>query len=255
MSLFNKYFNFIVGLVAIAAAAVVAIHFIHAYDRMMALAPEATVTIPEGSTIYDIDRLLAQNSVLPAGDFISATNADSATSSLEGKLFPDTYDFYVSSTATSVIQKFLDNFTAKTASLDVSEQNLIIASIVQKEVTSTADMAMVAGIIDKRLVMGIPLDIDATICYIKEEENPTSTAGCYPLTAADFAAKSPYNTYLYDGLPPTPISNPGLQAINAAENPATSSYLYYLSDPKTGETIYAKTLAQQNANRVKYLGE
>lgn len=241
-----------------------AIHFIHAYQRVIVQRPEASVTIPEGSTMYDIDRILSAADVIQPGAFIAAAqNATGTAQPLEGKLFPDTYDFFLNTTATSVIEKMTDNFAVKAAPLFAAdpqdatntqnaERDLIIASIVQKEVPSSTDEAIVAGIIDKRLATGIPLDIDATICYIKQQENPTSTAAC-ELTAADFKIDSPYNTYKYRGLPPAPIGNPGLQAIQAALNPQTSTYLYYLSDPKTGKTIYAATLAQQEANQRKYL--
>lgn len=215
---------------------------------------EITVTIPEGSTMYDIDRILSANLIIHSGQLIAVASS----SMLEGKLFPDTYDFYTGSNVNDVIQKFVTNFNVKAEPLLAvdqanSESNLIIASILEKEVTSSTDQSIVAGILEKRLADGIPLDIDATICYIKEQEHPTSTAGCYPLTPADFQINSPYNTYLYRGLPPGPIGNPGISAIEAALHPQSSPYLYYLSDPKTGETIYAKTLAQQDANRTKYL--
>ena len=107
----------------------------------------------------------------------------------------------------------------------------------------------------------MPLDVDATVCYAKLLENQASrpaasqvAQACYPLTALDFKIDSPYNTYLYRGLPPGPIGNPGVSAIMAAIHPVVSPYWYYLSDPKTGKTIFAKTLDEQTQNRVKYLG-
>jgi UPF0755 protein len=223
------------------------------------------VTIPEGSTIFDIDRILSSNGVLGRGDFISAVQAQAnGTTSLEGRLFPDTYDFFVDSSATSVIQKMMANFDVKAVPLfsadpqdatntQNAERDLIMASLVQKEVASSTDEAIVAGILEKRLAAGDFLDVDATICYAKQIVAPTSTAGCYPITAADLKINSPYNTYRHTGLPPTPISNPGVEAIQAALNPQSSPYWYYLSDPKTGKTIYAKTLAEQEANQLKYL--
>lgn len=244
-------------LLAIAAAA--SIHFFRAYERSIVQRPTATVTIPEGSTRYDIDRILSNADVLERGEFIAA-----ASTSLEGKLFPDTYEFYIETTPTSVIQKLLGNFDVKTESLFTAdpqnamntknaEQDLIIASMVQKEVASSIDMALVAGILEKRLASGTFLNVDATICYAKQIAHPTSTAGCYPITARDLKMDSPYNTYIYKGLPPTPIGNPGVEAIEATLHPQTSTYWYYLSDPKTGQTIYAQTLAQQVANQKKYL--
>jgi UPF0755 protein len=216
-------------------------------------AGEAMVTIPEGSNIYDIDRILSAALVIHSGALIDFTS----DGNLEGKLFPDTYQFYTNANVQDVVQELMDTFNEKaqplfTADPGNEEKDLIIASILEKEVPDLPDQEIVAGIILKRLATGIPLDIDATVCYAKFQENPTSTAGC-SLTPLDFKIDSPYNTYLYKGLPPGPIGNPGISAITAALDPQSSSYLYYLSDPKTGKTIFAKTLDEQNENKVKYL--
>ena len=250
MKLLNQIL-FAVFLVVVAAAA---IHFVRSYQRLTAQRPEVAVTIPEGFTMYDIDRVLNAKGVLAPGAFVATVQSESATSSLEGMLFPDTYYFYTSSTATSVVEKFLNNFNDKAGSLLAGqEQNLIIASLVQKEVASSTDMAVVAGILEKRLAAGMYLNVDAALCYEKQIKNPTSTAGCYPITAADLKTDSPYNTYLHKGLPPTAIGNPGVEAITATLHPQSSTYWYYLSDPKTGQTIYANTLTEQEANQKKYL--
>lgn len=212
------------------------------------------VTIPEGSNIYEVDAILANALIIQRGALINFKE----DGNLEGMLFPDTYEFFPGSSAEEVAEKFLQNFQAKampvldTDTPDIQE-NLIIASILEKEVPGADDQAIVAGIIRKRLAAGIPLDMDATLCYLKLQENPTSTAGCYPITVADKENTSTYNTYLHKGLPPAPIGNPGIQAIAAAMNPKSSPYLYYLSDPRTGKTIYAATLAEQVANQRKYL--
>ncbi len=217
-------------------------------------ATETTVTIPEGTNLYAIDGILSRALVIHPGDLIGFH----ADGNLEGKLFPDTYQFYTDTTASSVVQELMDNFDAKAlpvlnADPANAERNLILASILEKEVPDPKDQAVVAGILLKRMAAKMPLDVDATICYAKLLAHPTSTASCYPLTALDFKLDSPYNTYLYRGLPPGPIGNPGLSAIAAAMHPESSPYWYYLSDPKTGKTIFAKTLDEQNQNRVKYL--
>jgi UPF0755 protein len=214
----------------------------------------ATVTIPEGDNIYDIDRILSNASVISPGELINLASS----TSLEGKLFPDTYEFNINTSISDVVQKMSNDFNAKAQPLlaidpQNEEKNLIIASILEKEVPDQADQEIVAGIILKRLELGIPLDIDATVCYAKFMAHPTSTAQACSLTTVDFNIDSPYNTYIFKGLPPGPIGNPGLSAITAALHPASSSYLYYLSDPKTGKTIFAKTLDEQNQNRIKYL--
>jgi len=283
MKQLDKYLNAILVLLILGVAIATFVHVIRSYDRMMAQRPEVTVTIPEGFTMYDIDRTLSANGVLAPGAFVAAVqaygesndfaNSDVSgmaagvanSSSLEGMLFPDTYDFYVSSTASSVIQKFLDNFNIKAAPLFAGDpqegKDIIVASMVQKEVASSSDMALVAGILEKRLSAGDYLNVDATICYAKQiaefaaASSTASTTGCYPITAADLKIESPYNTYLYKGLAPTSIANPGIEAIEATLHPQSSTYWYYLSDPRTGAAIYADTLAEQNANIAKYLGE
>lgn len=215
---------------------------------------EATVTIPEGSNIYQIDGILSSALVIRPGALINFTG----DGDLEGKLFPDTYDFFTDANVSSVVDEFLENFNVKAEPLLASdtkdaERDLILASIVEKEVPSSTDQEIVTGILLKRLNAGIPLDVDATVCYAKLIANPT--ASCNPLTPADFKIDSPYNTYLYKGLPPGPIGNPGVEAIEAALHPKNSPYWYYLSDPTTGATIYATTLAQQVANQKKYLSQ
>ncbi|HEY5221302.1 MAG TPA: endolytic transglycosylase MltG [Candidatus Paceibacterota bacterium] len=218
-------------------------------------AGEATVTIPEGSNIFDIDRILSNALVIRPGALINLTS----TQNLEGRLFPDTYQFYTNENVADVVTEMTGNFSAKgqpllaVASTSDQERTLIIASIVQEEVPDQTDQELVAGIILKRLADGMPLDIDATVCYAKFLANPTSTAHACSLSALDFKIDSPYNTYLNRGLPPGPIGNPGILAITAALHPQSSPYLYYLSDPATGKTIFAKTLDEQNQNRVKYL--
>lgn len=217
-------------------------------------AGEATVTIPEGSNIYDINRILSNALIIKPGALIDFTD----DGNLEGHLFPDTYEFYTDANVKDVVGEMMSNFDTKALPLLATQsanekQNLIIASILEKEVPDQADQEIVAGIILKRISLGMPLDIDATVCYAKLLENPTSTAEACSLTAVDFKIDSPYNTYIYKGLPPGPIGNPGLSAITAALHPASSSYLYYLSDPKTGKTIFAETLDEQNQNRIKYL--
>jgi UPF0755 protein len=223
-------------------------------------AGEATVTIPEGSNIYDIDRILSNALIIRPGQLENATSAQA----LEGRLFPDTYQFYTNDSVAAVVNEMTSDFNAKAGPLLAADpanatRTIIIASIVQEEVPDQADQELVAGIILKRLALGMPLDIDATVCYAKllasQAFGTEAIQAAEPcdLIALDFKIDSPYNTYLYKGLPPGPIGNPGTIAISAALDPQTSPYLYYLTDPATGKTIFAKTLDEQNQNRVKYL--
>lgn len=214
----------------------------------------ATVTLPEGSSIYDIDRILSESYIVSAGEFIKYGEENK----LEGRLFPDTYEFFVNSAPEEVARKMEDNFKTKVGTLlDLNKkedfEKLIIASLVEKEVPNMEDRRIVAGIIYRRLSIKMPLQIDATICYVKEIETNSST--CYPLSTVDFKVDSPYNTYLYRGLPTGAISNPGISAIEAVINPVKTSYLFYLSDPVTKKTIFSETLDRHAQNRVKYLNK
>ena len=218
-----------------------------------------TVTILEGSDIYEIDKTLADAGVIARGDLINFKG----DGNLEGMLFPDTYQFFTGSDISVVVQKFLDNFQAKAGPLLAAdpkhtEQDLTLASIIQREAPDQKDESIVAGIVGKRIAAGMRLQMDATVCYAEQITEPTSIVDCSALTRADFTSASPYNsdynTYLHAGLPPGPIGNPGVSAITAALHPVSSSYWYYVSDPMTGKVIYAVTLAEQEANIAKYLG-
>lgn len=202
-----------------------------------------TVTIQEGSNVNDINQKLAASGVLSAD--LPLPESD------EGYLFPDTYQFYISSSPRVVEAKMIADFNRKV--LPIVPQNsdlkkiIIIASLIQGEAKTYNDMRLVSGIIYKRLNVGMPLQIDATICYAKQK------TPCLPITQADLKINSPYNTYLNKGLPPGPIDNPGLNAILAAVNPEHSPYWYYLSVPGSGELVFASTLDEQDKNIVKYL--
>lgn len=216
---------------------------------------EVEVTIPEGASVYAIDRLLADAKVIRSGSLVALN----ASSSVEGTLFPDTYKFLTNSAVSEIVSKLRENFSAKMASalLDIrtskGRADLILASIVEKEVPGTEDREIVAGILKKRLNVGMALNVDATICYAKEMKNFPELHSCYPLSPADFKIDSAYNTYSRKGLPPGAIGNPGLEAVAAVLNAKSSPYWFYLSDPKTQRTIYAKTLDEQSANKRKYL--
>lgn len=221
---------------------------------------EVTVVIPEGWSAKDIDALLSKEKVTHQGDLIAFASKEK----LEGYLFPDTYRFYVGSDVAVVAEKFLQNFKAKAGALVgegvAAKEKLTLASMLEKEVPDQNDRKIIAGILLKRLAAGWPLQVDSTICYIKpprQSSQPLLGYGgqagqaqnCYPLTPLDFKIDSPYNTYLYKGLPPAPIANPGLNAIESALNPADSRYWFYLSDPKTHKTFFAKTLEEQTKNK------
>jgi len=225
-------------------------------DLLVAGTPkDIRVVIFEGETLKDIDKKLAELNILKENELLGfdisplKQNYDflAEARTLEGFLFPDTYRFSFDSSPRDVLEKILDNFKQKAAS--ISYRDLILASLIENEVPFEEDRHVVSGILNKRLSTGLPLQVDATICYAKLQ----SLDGCLPFKKGDFDIDSPYNTYKKLGLPPAPIGNPGLSAINAARNPKSSKYLYYLSDPKTKKTIFSTTLDEHNRNRVKYL--
>ena len=216
------------------------------------------VVIPEGSSVYDIDRILSEKAVISEGELLVFAK----DKKLEGRLFPDTYKFFLSSRVEDVVAKLLENFKSKAEPLLLAhpkdlETNLILASILEAEVPDHEEQRLVAGVLKRRLAVGMPLQVDATICYIKESlrEGAKNGRNCYPLTPLDFAVDSPYNTYRYKGLPPGPITNPGVSALRSALAPKNSDFWFYLSDPKTKKTIFSKTLEEHELKRAKYLGK
>lgn len=177
------------------------------------------------------------------------------TKSLEGYLFPDTYYFFGSATAADVIREMRDSFKKKVSvglaeEIEKSgksiEEILTMASIIQDEAyDGYEEKQMISGILWKRIDKNMLLQVDATLRYFTNK--PSSK-----LTLDDLATDNPYNTYVYKGLPPTPIGNPGVDAIRAAMNPKDSPYLFYLHD-KNANIHYAKDYNQHKANIAKYL--
>lgn len=221
------------------------------------------LVVPEGYNLKDIEKalfLLNKNSdisSLKAGDFKSEFNFledISGQASLEGFLFPDTYDFSYQVSDKEIIQKILDNFDKKlTPALreEIGKQKktlfqiITMASMIEKEVKTKEEKEIVSGILWKRLKNKIPLQVDATINYITEKQADR-------VLIEETKIDSPYNTYKYLGLPIGPICNPGLESIEAAVYPKNSVYWYYLSTPE-GKTIFSRTLEEHNIAKFKYL--
>ena len=120
-----------------------------------------------------------------------------------------------------------------------------MASIVEREVPTEEDAKMVAGVFRNRLQVGMALESCATLAYFQGVDKRQ-------FSFEDTRVESPYNTYINPGLPPGPISNPGLTSIKATVSPTNSDYIFFLSDFKTGETVYSKTLAEHNLNKDKH---
>jgi UPF0755 protein len=173
---------------------------------------------------------------------------DKQTKNLEGSLFPDTYRFSKTVSVDEIVQKMrstLDRRLAEKGLVEISNDTLIMASIIEKEVQTPEDMKRVAGILFNRMKIGMPLQVDSTLTYINQKTSAT-------LTSADLKTDSPYNTYTRKGLPPTPICNPGINAILAVLNPTPSKDFYFLTT-KDNTVIYAQTHDQHVANKQKYL--
>jgi UPF0755 protein len=224
---------------------------------------EVAVTVPEGFNLNEIaGRLVSSGVIASVDDFYAVAGKPAATAgiapdlakdypflaaapNLEGYLFPDTYRFYTASSASEAVRKMLDEFKSKTEKLGLTAERLTLASIVEKEVPGDDDRAIVADIFLRRLEEGIPLQADSTVNYALGKSE-------LDLTADDLRVASDWNTYKNAGLPPGPIANPGLSAINATLHPKSNPYWYFLTT-KNGIVIYSRTLDEHNANKAKYL--
>ncbi len=173
---------------------------------------------------------------------------------LEGYLFPDTYHFPKGQSVHESIRMMLKNFDQKVSPALRREivqaghslhEIMVVASLIEREVREPQDRAKVSDIIWRRLGAGMPLQLDATINYI-------TGGNAAAVLLKDTQLDSPYNTYRYAGLPPAPISNPGLETIYAALNPASNDFWYYLSAP-SGTTIFSRNFAEHVGAKVKYL--
>ena len=216
-----------------------------------ALPEEIYITIPEGYTIQKTAQKLDAGGVIKGSDYIAAAHAQydfgflkdrPANASLEGFLFPDTYLVPRNATAKQLVTLQLEEFdriwnSSRKAQASARKMNALqivtMASLIEREAKFDNDRPLVASVLYNRLSNGWPLQVDATVLYAKG----VWQAG---VTVDDRKIDSPYNTYLHTGLPPGPIANPGLKAIDAALQPANTGYFFYLSDPQ-GHNHYART--------------
>jgi len=200
---------------------------------------EVWVTIPEGLRKEEVAERFAKalgKDEAFEGEFLETAE--------EGYLFPDTYLFPKTASASGVVNKMLSTFETKTSDINLTRDQVILASLIERETKTAEERPIVAGILTNRLTLGMALQVDATIQYAKGNWSP--------ITSADKSLSSPYNTYKFPGLPPGPIANPGLSSLEAAANPSDTDYFYYLHDSK-GKIYYAKTLAEHNENIRRYL--
>jgi UPF0755 protein len=214
------------------------------------------VTFPEGLELREVAQITAESLGVSARSFVKRAESGEyslppylpgGTDTVEGFLFPKTYEVPVNASVEQVIATLLGQFEAeveglpwgRAKSLGVSPYEVvIIASMIEREASVDRDRSKVAAVIYNRLDDGMRLQIDATVQYAIPGENRI-------LTFDDYEYPSPYNTYLHDGLPPTPVAQPGLASLEAALNPADVDYLYYLLvEENTGRHAFFESEAE-----------
>lgn len=212
-----------------------------------------SVTIPEGYRSLQIAKLLNQVSDVNVDDFIEAATGK------EGTLFPDTYLFPKNYEAAKIVRQMQDNYDKKTKDLNVSDDQLIVASIVEREAKTDEERPKIAAIYFNRINKNMLLQADPTIRYGLDTQTYLQSKSLdfdfwQPLTKADISSlNTNFNTYKYKGVPPAPICNPGLKSIQAAVNPASdfSDYFYFFHD-SSGEIHYSKTYSEHLEALSKY---
>jgi len=219
-----------------------------------------TVVVPEGFNMYDIASAVEQAGLGPASDFLTAArsdiflvrNLDPDAKSLEGYLFPDTYQFTRIDTAHDIAAAMVHRFrqeAQKIGLLGNADMHRIVTmtSIVEKETADTKERPLVAGVYYNRMQRNMALAADPSVIYA------ALLAGRYRGTiyASDLQFDSPYNTYKFPGLPPGPIANPGVASLQAAMHPAHTEFLYFVSD-NNGHHRFARDLQQHARNVAAY---
>lgn len=201
---------------------------------------DVRVTFPEGSSVRAMANILS--AALPTFDteqFITLATEE------EGYLFPDTYYFSRNVRPEEAIAIMKSTFMTRTADLSVTDDVVIMASLLEKEARTYEVRQVVAGILWNRIREGMPLQVDAVFGYIKGVDT-------YHPSGSDLDIDSAYNTYRNRGLPPGPINNPGLESMRAALNPIDTPYRYYLTD-NNGTMHYSTTFEGHVRNKRAYL--
>jgi UPF0755 protein len=218
-----------------------------------------TLRVPPGLWIGEVaKRVQAQMPGLSSAKFLAVAGSGVVRSkyepagihSLEGLLFPDTYRFTKHDREIDVIRTMVKRFDEIADSVGLGRvrvpglspyEVVVVASMVQEEARLDRDRPLIASVIDNRLRLAMPLQIDATVLYALQVRKPSNTA-------ADRATKSPYNTYLYKGLPPTPIGGVAKVSLSGALHAANTDYLYFVVGGSDGHHVFAATLAEHNKN-------
>jgi len=218
------------------------------------------VTLIEGWRVEQMAEELNKKLGIDKAEFITQAKE------YEGYLFPDTYFFNPDVAIPDIIltlrntfnRKISDELKQKIRTKGLTDkEGVILASLIEREARSPKVRTEVAGVLLNRLDQGMKLDIDATVQYAKDSQslqaNPNFNKFWQPITQSEYSSvKSPFNTYLNPGLPPSPIANPSLSSFQAiADADLDSPYLFYFHDAQ-GNSYYAKTLEQHNENVAKY---
>ncbi len=219
-----------------------------------------TVIVPEGYNMFDIASAVQQAGLGSASDFLIAARSDlflvkdidPAATSLEGYLFPDTYQFTRINTSHEIAAAMVHRFRQEAQKIGLlgrtdTHRVVTMASIVEKETADPTERPLVAGVYYNRLNRNMALGADPSVIYA------ALLTGRYRGTiyASDLQFDSPYNTYKYPGLPPGPIANPGLASLQAALHPKQSEYLYFVSD-NSGHHRFARDLEEHARNVAAY---
>jgi len=240
------------------------------HAKVIAPPPVVKLVVPEGKTRLQIAQIAAAAGL--TGSYRAASRrsplldpahygAPSGTDVLEGFLFPATYDMDPAANVSRLVDEQLIAFKEQFGASEVRSarrlhvtpyQLLTVASMVEREALTAHDRPLIAAVIYNRLSQGIPLGIDATIYYAVELKAGIATY-THELTTAQLQIESPYNTRTHTGLPPTPISNPGMASIEAAAHPAHVPYLYYVAGADgCGEQVFSSTFAEFERNAAAY---
>ncbi len=210
------------------------------------------ITVPEGYRAEEIADLLKKSVKTYNNSWREKLNSN------EGYLFPDTYLIPTNADIDSIISIMRNNLDKKLSKVGLDSKSsdinkiIILASLVEREAITDEEKPILAGIMKNRLSSGMPLQIDATIQYAKGF-SLSKNKWWLPVTVDEYkSVKSLYNTYLYPGLPPGPISNPGVVAIQAAASPASTEYNYYLHD-MNGKVHYSRTYEEHQENIERFL--
>lgn len=218
------------------------------------------ITLPEGMRIEEQAQRLEEKLKFGSNEKYQFDKDEHIKLAQEGYMFPDTYLIARDATASDVSQRLRQTFDEKVGQLlakgkqnNLTEEEVVIlASLVERESKSSQERPIIAGILFNRLNSGMALQVDATVQYAKGYDANENT--WWPqVTSSDYqTVKSRFNTYLYLGLPPAPIANPGLESLQAAAEPAQTDYFYYLHD-SDGKVHYARTIEEHNRNIKEFL--